>query len=158
MYRKHIKALLDRYVNDECTPEEIAMLEDWFNYVSLGNEPPKILDRAEERRLLTDLWKRLGTPGGRATAGIETGMYSRRPLIIRYVAVWAGMIIVTGGIWMQWGRKAMKTTTRTAIPNTTLTTGCQQMRRVLLPDSSVVWLNAATCLSYAPDFATHREV
>jgi ferric-dicitrate binding protein FerR (iron transport regulator) len=31
-------------------------------------------------------------------------------------------------------------------------------RRIVLPDSTVVWLNTKSSLSYAADFATHREV
>jgi ferric-dicitrate binding protein FerR (iron transport regulator) len=39
-----------------------------------------------------------------------------------------------------------------------VTTGYQQVRKVLLPDSSVVWLNSATHLSFSAEFTTHREV
>jgi ferric-dicitrate binding protein FerR (iron transport regulator) len=67
------------------------------------------------------------------------------------------MIMVSGGIWMQWNRKGFRGAKR-SLAYSTISTGYQQVQKVLLPDSSVVWLNSATRVSFPTDFATNREI
>ncbi|WP_188936229.1 FecR family protein [Puia dinghuensis] len=160
MHQDQIKELLERYIKGECTDEEAALLEKWYDRIAMEKGTTRLLPEAEENRLVRELWERIGSkeePG--AGQGPENRLlHLRRRRALRFVAVWAGMIMVTGGVWMQWNRRGNRPASRKAMEYTTIVTGYQQVRKVLLPDSSIVWLNSATHLSFPADFLTHREV
>jgi ferric-dicitrate binding protein FerR (iron transport regulator) len=136
MNQQQPRDLLERYIKGECSDEEA---------------------RAEEQRLVRDLWERIATRENE-DPGMEPENRIRNRRVLRYAAIWAGMIIVSGGIWMQWGRRGLKSASGKTSAYTAIATGYQQARKVLLPDSSIVWINSATHISFPEEFATHREV
>jgi len=144
---QQIRELLERYIKGECTEEEIALLERWYDRITADKESVRMLSAEDEERLVAGLWK-----------AVDRDKYKRRRSLLRYAAVWAGMIVVSGGVWMQWNRRLQKNALRKSQEFMAISTGYQQVRKVLLPDSSIVWLNSATHLSYHPDFTTNREV
>jgi ferric-dicitrate binding protein FerR (iron transport regulator) len=157
MYQESIKELLERYIKGDCTEEEAALLEKWYDRLTLEKDAKPLLSEVDEQRLVRALWEKIASnvspdedrePANRLGHGRA----------LRYAAVWAGMIMVSGGIWMQWNRKGIRQGARRPAAYTTITTGYQQVRKVRLPDSSVVWLNSATHLSFPSDFVTRREV
>jgi transmembrane sensor len=157
MYQEQIKELLERYIKGECTDEEAALLEQWYDRLALEKDATRLLSDAEEQRLVQELWQKIAAKENPET-GQEPDNRLRNGRVLRYAAVWAGMIMVSGGIWMQWNRKGFRSGAKRPMAYTTVVTGYQQVRKVLLPDSSVVWLNSATHLSFPADFNTHREV
>ncbi|MBS1604839.1 MAG: FecR domain-containing protein [Bacteroidetes bacterium] len=149
MYQKpegQIRDLLARYIKGECTEEEVVLLEKWYDRISGDKESVRMLSADDEERLVANLWK---------MAGRER--YQRRRRLMRYAAVWAGVIVVSGGIWLAWSKRQKSALARTD-ESTVVNTGYQQVRKVLLPDSSIVWLNSATHLSYHSDFVNNREI
>lgn len=162
MYQEQIKELLERYIKGECTEEEIALLEKWYDGLVFEKDAVRMLSKEEEQRLVKELWEKIAGASDRMNMAAGTGKCpeNRRNnhRILRYAAVWAGMIMVSGGIWMQWNRRGLRSPSRKQLAYTEIATGYQQVRKVLLPDSSVVWLNSATHLSFPADFATHREI
>ena len=156
MYQEQIKELLERYIKGECTEEEAALLEKWYDRIALEKDATRMLPEAEEQRLVQELWRRIASKDEPETGKEpENRLYHRR--VLRYAAVWAGMIIVSGGLWMQWNRRGRLASRKSTVYNA-IATGYQQVKKVVLPDSSVVWLNSATHLSFPEDFITHREV
>jgi len=148
---EQIRELLARYIKGECTEEEVALLERWYDRITREKESVRLITPAEEERLVMELWKKIENAGGQ-------GKHLRRRKMLRYAAVWAGIMVVSGGILIQWNRRLQKASQRKQPDFTTISTGYQQVRKVLLPDSSIVWLNSATHLSYHSDFARNREV
>ncbi|HLZ87741.1 MAG TPA: FecR domain-containing protein, partial [Puia sp.] len=117
----------------------------------------RLLSEVEEQRLVQELWDRIAAREN-PEIGKDPENRLRHRRMLRYAAVWAGMIMFSGGIWMQWNRRGGRSIARKASTYTTIGTAYQQVRKVLLPDSSIVWLNSATHVSFPADFATHREV
>ena len=82
---------------------------------------------------------------------------SRRPLFsLRNIAVAASLILLAGAGLLLYKTNQPQPLTRTAldlfVPN-------GRMKKILLPDSTEVWLNAGTRFSYAASFGQHaREV
>jgi len=157
---EQIRELLTRYIRGECTEVEIDLLERWYDRITSEKAPVRILAPGDEERLVAGLWKAVGrekyTADLGGTALMPAGQHRRK--LLRNAAVWAGMIVVSGGIFLQWNRRAYKGALKRPADLTAVSTGYQQVRKVLLPDSSIVWLNSATHLSYYPDFITNREV
>jgi transmembrane sensor len=148
---EQIRELLARYIKGECTEEELALLERWYDRITREKESVCLITSVEEERLVMELWKKIEHKE-------SPGKHLRRRKMLRHAAVWAGIMVVSGGILVQWNRRLQKSSQRKQPDFTTISTGYQQVRKVLLPDSSIVWLNSATHLSYHPDFARHREV
>ncbi|HEY4335719.1 MAG TPA: FecR domain-containing protein [Puia sp.] len=157
MYQQAIKDLLKRYIKGECTDEETALLENWYDRLAREKESTRLLSEADEQRMVQELWERIASREN-PEPGKEEENRLRNRRVLRYAAVWAGMIIVSGGIWMQWSRKNFRLGGKRPPAYTTLATRYQQVRKVLLPDSSVVWLNSATHLSFPADFVANREI
>lgn len=135
-------------------------MEEWYNRITNEKVVIPLLSPAEEERMVLELWKAVSERERDIKApGKESGRpggYSRRTL--RYAAVWAGIIILSGWIWVQWSRKAARRSEQDQSVFVEVATGYEQVRKVLLPDSSVVWLNSATHLYYHQDFTDHREI
>ena len=148
---EQIRELLARYIKGECTDEEVALLERWYDRITREKESVRLISLADEERLVMELWKTIENTE-------EQEKHLRRRKIFRYAAVWAGVVVMSGGILIQWNRRLQKASQRMQPDFTTISTGYQQVRKVLLPDSSIIWLNSATHLSYHSDFVRNREV
>lgn len=157
MYQESIKELLERYIKGTCTDEEAALLEKWYDRLTLEKDATRLLPEADEQRLVRELWEKIGSRQN-PDAGKEPENRFRNRRMLRYAAVWAGMIMVSGGIWMQWNRKGSRAGGKQPMAYTSIATRYQQVRKVLLPDSSVVWLNSATHISFPENFVKNREV
>ena len=157
MYQESIKELLERYIKGTCTDEEAALLEKWYDRLTLKKDAARLLSEADEQRLVQELWEKIAFREN-PELGKEPENRLRDRKVLRYAAVWAGMIMVSGGIWIQWNKKGLRTGPKRPVAYTTISTGYQQVRKLRLPDSSVVWLNSATHLSFPADFVTNREV
>lgn len=106
-----------------------------------------MLSRRDEDRLVVNLWK-----------AIDGDNRQLRRTWVGIAAIWTGLIVVLGGGFFLLSKRSQKVSTGAASELTAVSTGYQQVRKVLLPDSSVVWLNSATHLSWNPDFTENREV
>lgn len=143
---QQIRELLARYVKGECTEAEIALLERWYDRISNEKDSIQMLSREDEDRLVEKLWR-----------SVDREKYNHRR-ILRIAAVWVGIFVVSGAVLVQWNRRLKKNSQNSESEFTSISTGYQQVRKVLLPDSSIVWLNSATHLWYHPNFATNRIV
>jgi transmembrane sensor len=168
--QEQIKELLARYVKGHCTEQEMALLERWFDRLAVDEGKGRLLNADEEERLVMELWKAVAArekAGGEKAEGEseeepEAGsgrvrrLHGRR--VLRVAAVWMGLLVLAGAIWMQLHRTMTPAGEKRQPTYITVATGYQQVRKVLLPDSSVVWLNSATHLEFDSDFINHREV
>lgn len=158
---EQIREFLARYIKGQCTEQEKALLEKWFGQLSAENKTVSLLNAAEEERLVMELWKAISAKEEDGHANNDEELINssiRRRRMFRYAAIWAGAIVVAGASWMLWGRRWQRSSSQKEPVFIVVSTGYQQVRKVLLPDSSIVWLNSATHLYYHPDFAAHREI
>ncbi len=155
-----IRELLARYIKGECIEEEIALLEEWYRRITTEKSVVPMLSPAEEERLVVELWKAIAEREAQQRGSVDNHTrperYSRKAL--RYAALWAGILLLSGGIYLQWSRRSSHKIQQVEPAFIEVATGYEQVRKVLLPDSSVVWLNSATHLYYHPDFTGHREI
>lgn len=158
---RQVRELLERYIKGECTGQEIALLEKWYERVVRDREVVQLLSVEEEERLVLELWKAVAAREGEESGEEEepeVGVRTNTRRIFRYAAIWAGLIMVTGWGWVQYNKRYLRSALQKTVVFTEISTGYQQVRKVLLPDSTIVWLNSATHLAYHPDFMAHREV
>ena len=168
--QEQIKDLLARYIKGECTDQEVAVLENWFDRVAVDEGKARLLSADDEERLVMELRKAMAVRE-EGSEGAEEGEAEEEPeaegstvrrlpgrRIVRIAAVWVGLLLLAGAVWMQVNRMKPTADVKKQPTYIDVATGYQQVRKVLLPDSSIVWLNSATHLSFDSDFLNHREV
>ena len=135
---KRIKILFQKYLNDTCTREEF---DEVFQYLA-ANQEDKELEKMLERRYDNEV----------APAG-------RRPTMLPAIA--AIMILVASTIaWMIFDSKSELSVKDNLVASSKISsTTNAELKYLLLPDSTQVWLNAASSLELFDNFGTGtREV
>ncbi|HEX9512041.1 MAG TPA: FecR domain-containing protein [Puia sp.] len=158
---EQIREILERYKRGQASPQEIALLEKWYERI-IGKEEEGdqdtagILSASDEDRLAGALRMVIDAQPARDFRA------ARRPFLLRpswrSAAVWIGLIVLGGWSFIQLHKRSQRSPDPQQVAFNEITTGYEQLRKIILPDSSVVWLNSATHLSVHPDFARHREL
>lgn len=136
-------ALLEKFFAGECTPEELELLDNWYDSlsdVSAGILPPGDASRQREQFLLD-------FRGGLAARRIA---WWKRPAF-RWAA--AACILLLAGASYLWINPARHTPAKLVAANYfSVTNETNDARLVTLPDSSRIWLNATASLRWREDF------
>ncbi len=140
-----LRKLLEKHASGTSSPEENRLLELWFKRI--GNEQTDELSDADRLRMLT-VFKQNPRFGKRKAKVISLWPAWKK------LAVAASIIGVAffSGLWIT--GKLNKTAVQIAY--ITVQTGKGEVKKIVLPDGSMVWLNARTHLSYTADFKQHR--
>jgi len=134
--------LIRKYADDKATPEEVQELHEWYHTVHTAGPVEWPAGNPEEKQLLQQrLWEHLKPPP------------QTRLRVIRMVTRAAACLIVLAGAWMAWRYLGNKGPDLITIQNPS-----GKVTQISLPDSSHVWLNAASTLRYAKAFNSHREL
>ncbi|SEK27765.1 FecR family protein [Parapedobacter koreensis] len=145
--QKTFQRLLKKYQEGTATDAERYVVDTW--YAHLGQPPvaiPNIQTAEQKEALKARLW---------------AGMSTHRPRKIRYQRTWlriaAGIALVMGiSVLLYVVNVAYPTRDgqRSASPTflSTITTGSKQLKRIVLPDSTLVWLNANSTLQVASNY------
>lgn len=137
------RELLDRYLAGTCTPQEKALMEEWFEKGGDIDKADLQLSADDQLRLLANMHRLQGHVPRRHK--ILQILFDRR-----IAAVLVGLLIALG-IWII-GNKAAP------MQMTVVTTTTGEIKQVVLPDSSMVLLNANSTLQYHADFKTRRQL
>lgn len=153
----YLLTLLEKYNGGQCTPEELELLDAW--YEGLGRERPDhiIAPESEAASLLTQqklqaLKARLAA--GKATTPVRSIKRSFRAKTIRWAAILTGVALLSGAIHygLSWQQRARPGGTQTLA-------GLGYSRYITLPDGSKVVLHAGSHLEYPAAFTGNvREV
>jgi ferric-dicitrate binding protein FerR (iron transport regulator) len=133
-----LKELLQKYSEGTCIPEEEKLLQEWFSQI--GQESPSSGLSAEDRQRMLSNFSR--SPRFAAPAKTIKTWWP-----VAAAAVMVGIILFS-----------LLTDNNKETVFVQMETGSGQIKQVVLPDGSVVWLNARTKLAYHPDFRAHREI
>lgn len=155
---KLIRELLQRYKNGDCSSEEAALLEAWFEQVQLDNSTESLLTTEDEDRLVQQLKEndRFREPAPLVSLQPKPGLLRRFTRVS--AAVWTGLLLIAGSLVAYYivSNSAPRMPQSQAFREIKTTLG--ERRKIILPDSSVVWLNSGSDLTYHPDFIHHRQV
>lgn len=145
MEQTRLYDLIRKLADDTATPEEERELHEWYGTVYSAGAVEWPAGSEDEKQLLEQrIHERIRLAG----AGIET---TRVRHIGRMKWVAAACLILLAGLWMVWQQQRER-------GDVTVYNPSGRIMRVTLPDSSRVWLNAASSLRYARAFSRHREL
>jgi transmembrane sensor len=145
----YIKELLQRYKEGRCTPEEIIRLEQWFELVQCESDNSSELTKKDEDRLIRRLREspRFCAPITYTSKKTNTVLFRR----FLQVAAAAAVLIVLGNIiFFQRNERGFSNTVGESL--ITCNTGIGEIKEIILPDSSHIWLNARSAISYPKIF------
>lgn len=127
------KALIEKYIRGECTPEEEASVHAWLDAGDLESYPEYLSDAAGRRRELRN-WKRLS----RNLGGLRSPARGPRKYIRTVLPYAAAVVLLLASAWifnkfsggmLWWEGRQISTT-------------FGETRKVILEDGSIVILNA----------------
>ncbi|NIG54377.1 FecR family protein [Chitinophaga sp. Cy-1792] len=127
-------------------PELRPMLEEATVFVMALHHHGQVAESTVQKKKLQELMRQ----GQHDPLQVQVGSNKLRPLFIRIAAAVILMLIATG-TYYQWN---LSYPTKKII----VSTRKGQLKRFVLPDSSVVWLNAATTIRFNEPFARNRSL
>lgn len=141
------EALLDRYLNHTCTAAERALVEQWYDMLLLPGAETAATGAAEESR------QRF-----RAVQPLPQAARLSWLTRLKWVAA-AALVTLMASTLLYLGNRSVGDAATGAPRIYTAVTGPAAIKQVLLPDSTVVTLNANSSLEWDADFSRqHREV
>lgn len=149
---EQLKYLYERYLHNQCSREE---LQAFFNLVNA------LPDETLIHSLLSRTWDEAAWPplADMPSSPLDFPAGSQeplKPLTKRFAGWWKAAAVVAGAGLLLWGWSQLRSR---PVTYTEKTTAAGQQLQVVLPDSSVVWLHAASKLRYAEQFRNgNREV
>lgn len=137
-------ALLEKFYAGKCTPEELAILDSWYD--GLSNDAATEISAADANRHQQQFLENFRN----TLPGVKIAWW-KRPSIKWTVAVAASLLLLTGsGYW--WLHKAAQKTALPADKFFLVTNNTHNAKLVVLPDSSHIWLNSTASLRWKEDF------
>ncbi|MCW3464725.1 FecR family protein [Chitinophaga nivalis] len=131
------RALLQRYLQGTTTPEENKIVEQWYNSLGFQAMPDSAQQKESIRQSVLQQVTAQTQPGKNKKAVI-------RRLSYQLTAAAACLLLIVAGI-----RYFTTSTSGQQLPGTTLYAGKHTRKKTVLPDGTVVTLNAASSL-YIP--------
>ena len=163
-----ILRLLAKQMGQSASQEEMAELQElvrqnpeYYTLIDVLQTKPPL----QQQDNVNESWDKLQYQlANQSEDSNETAQKNQPPVkkILRYIgrnkaAIWAGLILLAASaLWFLWQRTgkevqpALATLHRVGVPY-----GMPEKR--LLPDSSVVWLNAGSVIHYADDFVREKR-
>ncbi|GGC34693.1 hypothetical protein GCM10011386_28580 [Parapedobacter defluvii] len=149
MDKKTFKQLLGRYLAGTPTPKEKRAIDRWYDGFPLLTDSDIFPDEETEKQVADSLFSKIDAqlrPGERK---------QRRLMPRRLVAAASVFLIATFAYWIF--RMVLPMGAEETVHYLTLETGVRQVKRIVLPDSSVVWLNANTVIRVPKDFDKRQQ-
>lgn len=144
------KDLLEKYLKGEASPDERLLVERWWEAIGEGEDNIRALSDPEKEALFTSLRR-----SSRFRKAQRRRLFLLQPSW-KAAAVWSGLLLGGWAVFQMTRSGKGGTSQKTEFVQ--LATGRAEIRKVRLPDSSELWLNANTVLRYAADFSEHRQI
>ncbi len=154
----HFKETMQRFFSGSYSENDLKNLFFWLNSEKGQDEIGQLFD---ESRNFINFDDDIPVDSEKMLEHIRKGIQRRKSLKIkrtfnRLLPYAVMFILVLGSIFFYYHKKSID---KAAFNNKTITviTKNGQRSQVVLPDSSVVWLNSGTTLTYRYNFSEHRR-
>ncbi|HEK21541.1 FecR family protein [Mucilaginibacter sp.] len=153
--------LLERYLNGQCSDEELARVKAWYHSFRADDDQLSEMSRAEIEHLESRMYQQITN-----NIGLEehTGT-SRKVKVIKLVKIMAAAAVAAvfiGGFYLL---NTAKVSFKTALPavqtvneQVDITNNSNTVYKALLPDSSTVWLQPGSNIRYPKKFAANARI
>lgn len=158
MDKDYFRNLIQKYLNGNCTPEEISVVHEWYNSFEKEQDPIDILSSVQheqlKQRLLTSIRTNIASLDTPSKRFIDRK--NRSWVSIYTLSGIAAMVILTIGIVFfnsnYWINTKLPVAGSILVVNKT-----KSIHRLLLSDGSIVWLNPNSKVKYPKVFTTGKR-
>jgi transmembrane sensor len=160
MHDDILRKLVKKYLNDECSPQEILKLNDWYNSFDEDQDVIEGLTTEQRQqlrqRLMTRIRKNIAADLESGQATVSSSRSSRK--IVYLVTGIAAMLLLVMGVFLSRNNHNMPALH--AIPTDMVVfNSTKSIQKVTLEDGSTVWLNPNSKIVYPRKFlAASREL
>lgn len=147
--------LIDKYLNDTCTPREREIVHEWYSSFENETEPLSYLSEAQQQELNQRMISQIDR-----NISLQEGYNRKRPAYIRYSAIGmaATLLIVLGLFFFRSPQPDAQK--KTGMPAATalvvVHNSSSILKRQLMPDGTVIWLKPNSRITYAENFSVHK--
>jgi len=134
---------LRKYEAGELTPEERKIFESWYERLAPGGRSA-VPDKGQRKATLDVMWQHMEQRIGGQPRPVRriSPLYWRAAAACLVVIAAIYLLMNRMHIWKQQQQLAMSHDQR-------ISTAAREVKRLILPDSTVVWLNAASTVSFS---------
>ncbi|UYQ91729.1 FecR domain-containing protein [Chitinophaga horti] len=148
MDASRFKKILKKYYNNEATDAEQYFVDCWYESYSLPEDQQPVMYKGTPDEVRARIFNKIIPP-------IVPLKWYKRSSIRAIAAVLAGIGILTPLLW----NYIATDRTDKGMEAVALSTGDMQVKKITLPDSTAIWLNANSTLTVAEGFgATNRSI
>ena len=144
-----VEALIQRFRNNECTPEELALLQQWVTQLDLSGESTNLSEEqlvAVKNRMYQQL------------INARPAAVRRHLPVRRYLAAASWLLIIVSTAVLYYYIKPIGAQRHKQQPQLTVIENLQPaIRRITLPDGSQVCLNMNSRLEFDPEQFNQKE-
>lgn len=157
METNRLQKLIQKYINGECTPDEIAAVHEWYDSFEGEQNPMDLLSTDQQLQLKKRLISRIRT--NIISLDKESGTLAHKKflspaLIYSLSGIAATVLLVIGIVFFKYDFSHPPTTTNIVVVNMT-----KSIQKISLEDGSIVWLNPGSRIEYPKKFkAAQRNV
>lgn len=160
MHDDILQKLVKKYLNDECSPQEIHTLNEWYNSFDEDDDVMESLTPEQRQqlrqRLMSRIRKNIATDLESDQAIVSRNRSSRK--IVYLVTGIAAMILLVMGVFLSMDHHKVTPLDATSADMVVFNTA-KRIQRVTLEDGSIVWLNPNSKIVYPRKFtAASREL
>lgn len=158
--KKDIMAIILKNEHDACTPDELLMLEQWYN--SLDDKTlADNFNNSNKNLKKNNIWEAINVK-------IDDIEIEQAPIVefkpgkpvFYYIARIAAMLVLIAGsyfIFNWFNKKTMNGDVDTA-KYLSRVNNSNSPTKIILPDNSILWLDAKSAIKYPEHFANHRNI
>lgn len=147
--------LIDRYLNDTCTPLEREIVQEWYRSFESESEPLLNLSETQQQelnqRMLNQINKNISARKVYGQKTLKHAVYTRIGLV-------ATLLLVLGLFLIRTERKNkfLKADESLATAVSIIHNASSISKKQLLPDGTVIWLKPNSKITYSENFLTNQ--
>ena len=160
IFKKDIAAIFLKNEYDACTPEELQLLEQWYNSLDDNAHLDKFNNSNKELESNKN-WEAVITKiDAIETQEASVIEYKTGRTIFYYIARIAAILIVIAGSYFtfNWANNKQATVSVENIEYVSQTNNSNIPTKIILPDNSLLWLAANASIKYPKHFINSRNI
>lgn len=155
MHQDTLQKLVKKYLRDECSPQEIQTIYEWYNSFDEDQDPidnlaPEQLQQLKER-LMSRIRKNIAST--HLESGQSRGRSNHIRKIVYLVTGIAAMVLLVMGVFLSGNDHTMQVV-QTTPADVVVFNKTKSIQRLMLEDGSIVWLNPNSKIVYPKKFLT----